>query len=190
MSENFDPSQGVRRISRRTVAKGAAWSVPVLMMATATPAFATSPGGLVQISGAGCKLPGNSTNIYKGYAFNLVLNNSSGTANVQISILSMTLGGQDLGQLAIVNLENCTTMSQPITIVAGGILQNLAIVTANAPSSQNGTLVANYQSDDGNGSTTATASDLGPISGNNGLGGSCSSFTDPQKTCLYNGTFV
>lgn len=43
MSETQDLSPVGRRISRRTVAKGVAWSVPVMMIATAAPALGDTP---------------------------------------------------------------------------------------------------------------------------------------------------
>lgn len=47
-----------KRVSRRTVAVGAAWTVPVVVAAGAAPAFATSPGGPIDPSfcqGSFCK---------------------------------------------------------------------------------------------------------------------------------------
>lgn len=38
------PEPGAPKLSRRTVVAGIAWSVPVIAVATATPAFAASPG--------------------------------------------------------------------------------------------------------------------------------------------------
>lgn len=38
------PETGERKLSRRTIVAGIAWSVPVIAVATATPAYAASPG--------------------------------------------------------------------------------------------------------------------------------------------------
>ena len=65
MSDLEEPKPGV---SRRTVAKAMAWSVPAIALAVPAPAFAASQG-IVQLTGTGCKLPGNSQDLYKGYAF-------------------------------------------------------------------------------------------------------------------------
>ena len=56
--------------TRRTVVRGAAWSVPSIVVMSATaPAFATSPVapdfGKLEV----CKLPGRSTDIAYGYLF-------------------------------------------------------------------------------------------------------------------------
>lgn len=77
MSELDAPERG---ISRRTIAKGAAWSVPVIAVGAAAPAMAISgPTPTGQALGA-CKLPGAScSNIFvKGYAFLVEVCNTSG----------------------------------------------------------------------------------------------------------------
>lgn len=57
--ENNDASQS-GKLGRRTVAKGMAWSVPAVVVATAAPAFAASGNPPDTLVGAACKLPGNS----------------------------------------------------------------------------------------------------------------------------------
>lgn len=66
-----------RRISRRTIAKGAAWAVPIVPLVVATPAYASSGGGPVITVGDACKLPGNSCgNVFvKGYIFDVTISN-------------------------------------------------------------------------------------------------------------------
>lgn len=66
-----------KTISRRRVVAGAAWSVPAVMVASAAPAVAASPGPLT-FSGRACKLPGNSSDLYKGYVFELESDNPTG----------------------------------------------------------------------------------------------------------------
>ncbi|PRB07504.1 hypothetical protein [Microbacterium sp. MYb64] len=54
--ENYtekSPESGAQGVKRRTVIKGAAWSVPVLAAAVATPAHAASTGGVVITPGSG-----------------------------------------------------------------------------------------------------------------------------------------
>ena len=57
MTELDRPSSGV---SRRTVAKGLGWTVPVIAVATPVPAFAASGNAPGTAVGTACKLPGNS----------------------------------------------------------------------------------------------------------------------------------
>lgn len=194
MSENFDPSQGVRRISRRTVAKGAAWSVPVLMMASATPAFAGS-GGIVRLTGGGCKLPGNGTGVYKGYVFALTLDNTAGSAAASIFINSVTLGTNSLGAAAVLDLAQCMIVSQPISVPAGEAKGPFALVTKDNLTSQNGTLTVSYTNGDSPDSASVTASGLNPINQSPAqgckVGGSCSTgvFTQDQQQCIVCGTW-
>ena len=79
MSDSQAPQPNVRR---RAVAKGVAWSVPVVMTARAAPALAVSgsPEGITGVAGAGCKLSGSSCagHFVKGYVFEVILTNDSG----------------------------------------------------------------------------------------------------------------
>src|SRR4051812_36136457 len=77
MSEFEEQSTG-GGISRRTVTKAMAWAVPAIAIAAPVPAFAAS-GGILNLTGLGCKLPGNSNPILKGYAFRLSAVNNSNT---------------------------------------------------------------------------------------------------------------
>lgn len=65
-------------VSRRTLAKGAAWSVPAVAVAAAAPAYAKSgPAATLEYVGA-CKFPGNScARANKGYAFAFDVTNTS-----------------------------------------------------------------------------------------------------------------
>ena len=51
-----------QRVSRRTVARGAVWSVPAVAVAVAAPAFAASTTNPVVTAGASCKCPGSGGN--------------------------------------------------------------------------------------------------------------------------------
>jgi hypothetical protein len=64
--------------SRRTVAKGVAWSVPTIAMVTAGPTMATSgPEPTFRFISA-CKSPGNSCSVFpKGYDFRFEVCNPS-----------------------------------------------------------------------------------------------------------------
>lgn len=68
-----------RRISRRTIAKGAAWAVPVVPLVVATPAYASSGGGPTGSITNACKQPGascfNQYGFLKGYTFLATITN-------------------------------------------------------------------------------------------------------------------
>lgn len=76
-----------RGISRRTIAKGAAWTVPALPLMAAAPAYAASGGPPSGFFESACKQPGNSCNnrfgpgnpgFIKGYTFVVNITNTSG----------------------------------------------------------------------------------------------------------------
>lgn len=70
--------EATTQVSRRTVAKGAAWAAPVILGGTAAPAYAASGGGPTITAGPACKLPGNSCNPFvKGYIFLASITNDS-----------------------------------------------------------------------------------------------------------------
>jgi len=64
-------------INRRTVMKGAAWSVPVVLVASAAPAIASSRP--IEISGvaSSCKHPGGSGSFEKAYHIKFTFKNTS-----------------------------------------------------------------------------------------------------------------
>ncbi len=89
-------------ISRRTVTRGMAWSVPVVAVATATPAFAgTVSGDVTLVYGGGCKVPGNSCKEpepgtwRKGYAFKFLATSNLGCAT-EVFIDDITTTGPEL----------------------------------------------------------------------------------------------
>lgn len=58
-------TSSTRGISRRTLAKGAAWAAPAVMVAASAPAFAASgPGPVIEQTGAACKNPGYSCDVH------------------------------------------------------------------------------------------------------------------------------
>lgn len=170
-----------RGISRRTVAIGAAWAVPVIALATASPAYAAS-GGVLNFTGTGCKLPGNANPTYKGYIFRMSASNTT-NVDVSVNITSATLDGTDLGSITVVNLGSCSTLGNPFTLAANTTLSSLALLTSNATNSQNGTLIVNYTvSGQGTDTPPISASGLGPMPGV--TGGSCEAFTAAERVCL------
>ncbi|MCD2441020.1 hypothetical protein LQ757_01905 [Agromyces sp. SYSU K20354] len=151
-------------VSRRTVAKAMAWSVPAVALAVPAPAYAASPG-VVTLTGAGCKLPGGSNDTYKGYAFRAVLSNTT-NAPVTVTITDMDLGASDLGNVAIVNLSPCALLGTNTFIIpANTTLSNVAFVTQNAANSENGTLLVTFTVEGVPDQATATAAGLPPIQG-------------------------
>jgi len=185
-SEDLDGTEP-RGISRRTVAIGAAWAVPVIALATASPAFAAS-GGVLNFTGTGCKLPGNANPTYKGYIFRMSATNTT-NVDVSVNITSAVLNGTDLGAITVVNLASCSTLGNPFTLPANTSLSSLALLTADATSSQNGTLVVSYTvSGQGQDTPPISASGLGPMPGV--TGGSCEAFTAAERVCLGNLGFL
>ncbi|WP_448811688.1 hypothetical protein [Agromyces bauzanensis] len=77
MSDLEEPKTGV---TRRTVAKAMAWSVPAVALAVPAPAYAASGGPPTVSVGDACKLPGNAcgTLFVKGYLFEVTITNNTG----------------------------------------------------------------------------------------------------------------
>lgn len=165
-------------VSRRTVTKAMAWAVPVIAVSAAVPAYAASQINF-DLNGAGCKLPGNSNSIFKGYAFALSIDNSS-TIPITITIVDITLNGEDLGDTGLVNLQTGEFDDNPFTLAPDEDLQFGALITENAANSSNGTLSITYTINNGSEITvTATVNAAPPING-----ASCSTFTPAQKVIL------
>lgn len=181
-------------VSRRTVTKAMAWAVPAIAIAAPVPAFAGASQGVLTVQGDGCKLPGNSNDTYKGNAYKLVATNS--TANpITIKIVSVFLDTQDLGQVALINLDTCTAVGNPFTVPGTNNPNNptvitYALLTQNAPNSQNGQLIVGYQvSTDGGITFGATQFTSSPADGGSAPpinGSSCGPdrFTRAEKRCL------
>ena len=125
-------------VSRRTVTKGMAWAVPAIAIAAPVPAFAAASEGPLTLEGTGCKLPGNSNATYKGYAFNLTAQNPRSDVAGCVRINTVTLNGESLGQRTVVNLATgqCAVLGNPFCVPPNTTLSDLAIVTANAASSE------------------------------------------------------
>ena len=76
---NADPSRPPSGVSRRSVAKGLAWSVPAVAVASAAPAFAASGAPPVLTFQSACKYPGNSCSSRpKGYSLYFRIDNPTG----------------------------------------------------------------------------------------------------------------
>jgi len=81
--------------SRRAVVRTGVWAVPVVATAAAAPAFAGTgapPPVTIDCVGAACKLPGNSTDVLKGYRMVLTFLNTSASPE-PVTITSFTISG-------------------------------------------------------------------------------------------------
>lgn len=173
-------------VSRRTIAKGAAWAVPAIVVASPAPALAASgPPATRQFSVlSGCKLPGNSNATFKGYAFAMTASNTT-SGTVVITINSITLNGTDLGNALVVDLDTCTTLGgvNTVTLPANTTYTNLALVVSNSANSASGTVAVDYTTF-ASGTTTTdtlyTSVDASPTIN----GATCSTFTSAEKACL------
>ena len=89
--DDDDDGSGAFRPSRRKVLAVAAWTVPVVVVAQAAPAFAASPG-VVQFTGTSCKHPGASQPPFKqDYHFQLLIKNTTGS-DVNVTITAVYVG--------------------------------------------------------------------------------------------------
>jgi len=182
VSEFNEPigSEAPKGVSRRTVTKAMAWAVPVIAVSTAVPAYAASQI-FFNFSGLGCKLPGNSNNIFKGYAFAFTITNDS-TVPITIRIIDITLNDEDLGATGLVDLDAtpATFDANPFTLDPGEDVENAALITQNAANSSNGTLTITYTVNDGVETTvSATVNAAPPING-----ASCTAFDETEKDKL------
>lgn len=81
--------------SRRTVVRGATWTVPVIAIAAQAPAFAASAPPIKLTYVTGVKCPGNSTPQGKAYIFQFTAD--SVPAQGSIIGTSVTLNGTEIG---------------------------------------------------------------------------------------------
>ena len=186
-------SQRPSGITRRRVTQGVAWAVPVIAIAAPVPAFAGASQGILTLEGTGCKLPGASNDIYKGYAFNLTATNPRTDTYYCVRIDSITLNGDTLGGTTVVNLATCQNLSSTFCIPPSpnGTLTDLAIVTELAGNSSNGQLIVGYSVKETVGCCTNEGTFAPAPNAQTGIndtppinGASCTQFTTAQKLCL------
>lgn len=129
MSELDQPTP--KGISRRTVAKAMAWSVPVVAVAAAVPAYAASGSPPTFVVGNACKSPGSSCKTFdKGYQVPVTITNPDPTQTIYI--YSVTIGS--VGDCT--NLTTAQSIPAPVFSVApGGVLA--VTFQANASNSAN-----------------------------------------------------
>lgn len=189
MTSGDTKASGVRP-TRRTVVKGAAWAVPAVVVANATPALAASPG-VVSLTGLNCKLPGSSSPWSDGAVFLATINNDT-AATVTVSITSFQRGDaiQTGSDIAVVKLSAtpagncCVNLSNVFTVGPGS--GTYAIITKNWGDSGTAPLLVNYSVNDiEQNPATGSGSGLNPLTSNPqcGIGGSCS-YTEAQSQCI------
>jgi hypothetical protein len=85
----------MKKPSRRAVVRTGVWAVPVVATAAAAPSFAGThapPPVTVDCVGHGCKLPGSSTDVRKGYRMVLTFHNASADPQ-PVTVTSFTISG-------------------------------------------------------------------------------------------------
>src|SRR4051794_14908822 len=86
-------TSGGTKISRRTVARGVAWSAPIAAVAYAAPAFAASPPPVVGGQcGTACKHPGAGQND-KAYHFTFCFSATGAIDNNLVTLGNMFIDG-------------------------------------------------------------------------------------------------
>ncbi len=154
MSELDQPTP--KGISRRTVAKAMAWSVPVVAVAAAVPAYAASGSPPIIIAGTACKSPGQSCSAFPfGYRVPVTIQNPDPTKTIYITAITIT--NNTCG-----NLTTATSVpAVPITVPAGQTIN--ATFVANASNSANQSCDFSFSVDWGhaaNGSDSGTHSNI------------------------------
>jgi hypothetical protein len=129
---------GSFRPSRRKVLAAAAWTVPVVLVAQASPALAQvveTPSSPVYInfgSSNACKIPGSSwgRKCYdKGYVLWASFVNTTGVP-VALTVTGMTVGGvpQCVVGTSVPSVTGCSTLVDPVTIPTTATATNPYIV--------------------------------------------------------------
>jgi hypothetical protein len=164
-------------ISRRTLAAGAAWSVPTIAFATRANATATTGQGPLEFTGLACKLPGASGGEggFQAYVFELVANNTAGPnpLNTVTVISTVTVGGFDSTpvQLKVTPnpggctcLGNCAGGLPQFCTPDGTLNQQILVYTSESPTgnSSNNQFVVQYQRFECSGGT-CVAFDPSPV---------------------------
>ncbi|HET7277773.1 MAG TPA: hypothetical protein VFJ22_06825 [Dermatophilaceae bacterium] len=119
-------------ISRRTVVKGAAWSVPAVVVAGAAPAYAATPIVTIGV-GLACKHPGAGDE--KHYHFELTVTNNGG-ATTTVTISEITL---------VPTSGQTVTFTEPAPFdVAAHSSECIVVDSDITANSSNGTLLVSY----------------------------------------------
>ncbi len=114
---------GGTQISRRTVARGVAWSVPVVAVASAAPAFAASPGckPVVTFSTGSCKCPGRSTKTQNFvYFLNICVTDAAGCTTTPAGKTFTVVKVESNLELMSPAQPNCGFLSLPASGTVNG----------------------------------------------------------------------
>ncbi|TQM58476.1 hypothetical protein FBY41_3843 [Humibacillus xanthopallidus] len=128
---NDDPSRPPSGVSRRSVAKGIAWSVPAVAVASAAPALAASGAAPVPTFISACKYPGNSCSTRpKGYSLYFQIANPTSKTIYVYTVSIANLSGSALSfQFSVPPV--------PITVPANGSVST-EFVASSGNSAQQG----------------------------------------------------
>jgi len=108
---SHDDADASHSPTRRTVVKGAAWTMPAVLVAAPAPVGAAAVAPLT-FTGSACKLPGGSSDTYKGYVFELVATSAGGSDNTVTVITGVTVDGVPEPHYAVsVKSGSCTCSS-------------------------------------------------------------------------------
>jgi len=144
-------SQGIeaRRLSRRTIATGAAWAVPVIAVGAAAPLAAASGGVIITpLPGASCKLPGQSVPGFDfGYRMFFNINTSVAT---NFCVTGATVPGNTSSEVKIFQVNGDTTAPYCLALVPG---DNAMVITVGSTNSAEGTGTFTYTLDGAAGGT-------------------------------------
>jgi hypothetical protein len=149
--------------SRRTVAKGAAWAVPVIAVSAAAPALASSGGIIVQFRpDLSCKYPGQSTNFTWGYklVFTVTVSEAATFCFTEVSAPNTDFGNVDY--VSLVNEATGDSTDGPpwcVQLLPG---ENNLVATIEAENSANGTATFLWSLGEITGSTLAEISNFPP----------------------------
>ena len=125
-----------QQINRRTVTKGIAWSVPAVALASAAPAFASSPFDVDITPGYACKLPGGSCSDGKAYTMNIqICHTAAETVYVEFTEpVKLELKGQGDANWTEYDFQ---ITPNPIEVLAGGDCPVVNLIISGAPNSRN-----------------------------------------------------
>jgi hypothetical protein len=154
--------QGVRP-SRRTIARGAAWAVPVIAISAAAPALASSGGIIVEFDpDNSCKYPGQSTGTSFGYklVFNVTVTEASTFCFTDVSAPNTDFGAVNVVSIeALQSGDYVTAPDWCVNLLPG---TNNLVATIEAANSANGTATFFWSLGDLTGSVAAEISGFPP----------------------------
>jgi hypothetical protein len=157
-------SQGSEvRPTRRTIARGAAWAVPVIAIGATAPAMANSGGIIVQFRpDLSCKYPGQSTSFTWGYklVFTVTVSEAATFCFTEVSAPNTDFGNVDY--VSLVNLQTGDSTDGPpwcVQLLPG---ENTLVATIEAENSANGTATFLWSLGEITGSTLAEISNFPP----------------------------